>query len=230
MRIDRVTITGADEMTDPAELHAMETHYPFVEWGILFSKSKEATPRYPSQKKITEISSFGLKNLSAHFCGWYSSQVMEANNFKLLEDLQAFNRVQINYNFSKSKDWQVKWIIDWAKEHPEKSIIFQSNGSNLRATSLISSCIISPNIHFLYDSSGGRGLSTAEILPPYRTYTGYSGGLNPDNIRAFMQKVYTNGHPATVWVDMESGVRSENYFDTYKVDEVLSICKEYIES
>jgi hypothetical protein len=228
MQINRVTITGADDRTDLAELYAMWQLYPFVEWGILFSKSKEATPRYPSKTKILEFASLGIP-LSAHFCGWHSRSIMEEQNFRLIDELPSdFSRVQVNYNFHNSNGWQVKWVIDYAAKHPERSIIFQANGSNGAAIELIRANLRSNNIHFLYDSSGGRGTEIDTIYPPFETYTGYSGGIHPGNIEAVIAKLIRHKSKKNIWIDMESGVRTLNYFDPEKVDEVLQICNQYI--
>lgn len=163
MKVDKVTITGADDKTDLAELYALWLHYPFVEWGILFSDSREGSSRYPARTKILEIASQGMP-LSAHFCGWHSREVMEHQNFKLIDELpESFKRVQINYNFWKSSDWEVKWIIDYAYNNPQRAIIFQQNGSNAPAMELIRAQQLSNNIHFLYDSSGGRGVAIDEL-------------------------------------------------------------------
>lgn len=229
MTVDRVTITGADDKTEIEELYAMWLHYPFVEWGILFSKSSEATPRYPSRTKILEIASYKEMPLSAHFCGWHSKEVMERQNFRLIDELPpAFKRVQINYNFSKSEGWEVKWILDYASEHQERSIIFQQNGSNASVMELIRAKLRSNNVHFLYDSSGGRGVAINNIMPPFSNYTGYSGGIHPGNIEDILNKIYSHKLKDAVWMDMESGVRTENYLDPEKVNDALYSANKFI--
>ncbi len=47
MKIDKVTLTGADDSVRPAELVEISQQYPLVEWGILFSKSQQGTARFP---------------------------------------------------------------------------------------------------------------------------------------------------------------------------------------
>jgi hypothetical protein len=220
MKITKVTFTGADDRTAVQELADLSELYPFVEWGILFSKNKEGQPRYPSRSKILDFSSIGIP-LSAHFCGWHSRSVMEGQNFRLIDELpESFKRIQINYNFHREKNWQVKWVVDYAYNHPERSIIFQANQSNAAAVHLIDSVIKSDNIHFLYDSSGGRGSQIKEIHPPFRTYTGYSGGLSPANVEEVALKIQHNRLKNEVWLDMESGVRTEDKFDLSKAESV----------
>ena len=38
--LERITVTGADDLVDPAELCAIAADFPFVEWGILFSAKR----------------------------------------------------------------------------------------------------------------------------------------------------------------------------------------------
>lgn len=53
--LDRVTITGADDSVDVSELSRLTDEFPFVEWGILFSQSKQGTKRYPSWEWIESL-------------------------------------------------------------------------------------------------------------------------------------------------------------------------------
>ena len=53
--LTRVTITGADDAVDPGALVALSAEFPFVEWGILFSKSREGEARYPSAEWAARI-------------------------------------------------------------------------------------------------------------------------------------------------------------------------------
>jgi len=40
MKINKITITGADDRTKISDLVQLQKDYPFVEWGILFSKEQ----------------------------------------------------------------------------------------------------------------------------------------------------------------------------------------------
>ena len=85
------------------------------------------------------------------------------------------------------------------------------------------------NTHVLYDSSGGRGTEIKSIQAPYMDiYTGYSGGLNPDNVEEICKQIQGHSNPSKVWIDMESGVRTEDVFDLEKVIKVLEIVKKFI--
>lgn len=227
MKIDRVTLTGADDNTSRQDLHFLYLHYPFVEFGILFSKSKEETPRYPSNSKIDELLIYEIP-YAAHFCGWYSSQILEKRNFDLFKTHSAFSRFQLNYNFGKSTGWDVRPLLEYATKNTETSFILQVNKANQKTIDYVDSIDTPENIHFLYDSSGGRGAEISEIKPIYKNYTGYSGGLHISNIESVVKKIIDYPNPSKVWIDMESGVRTENYFDIEKAAGILEICKSYI--
>jgi hypothetical protein len=222
MQVDKITFTGADDNTSLLDLSNISKLCPFVELGILFSKSKEGQSRYPSQSKRDYFAAMGIP-MSAHFCGWYSKEVLEKSNYKIMEGLEGFQRIQINYNFSNSIGWDVRPLLDWAVIHPEKSIIFQVNKANQKTIDFIDGSDIPENIHFLYDSSGGRGSVIGEIKPTYKNYTGYSGGLNPDNIESVVKLISDYPNPRRVWVDMESGVRTGDHFDIDKCLKVIDI-------
>lgn len=234
MKIDRVTITGADDAVDPYALYGIYKAYPFVEWGILFSRNKQGSSRYPTADYIMKLASvypFAIMPKSAHFCGWYSRQVLEQGDVELLETwFQWFGRIQLNYNFARNQSaWRIAPVINFCIANPDKEVIIQWNAANSSQFGLTLEEIWPKNIHFLYDSSGGRGVEIANIQSPFKNrYTGYSGGIAPSNIRKISSKI--ENHPAkdAVWIDLESGVRTNDKFDLGKVHEVLDACDEYV--
>ena len=104
MTIDRVTITGADDFTDPKDLVELSEEFPFVEWGILLSASKEGMgPRFPSPKWIEELAQFKDKiNLAGHICGsWVRKLAVNIDNSVFKERpefLEYFPRIQLNFS------------------------------------------------------------------------------------------------------------------------------------
>lgn len=234
MKINRVTITGADGKNTYSELLDLQKQYPFVEWGILFSKSKAGSNRYPTLEHMEEQFT-GVLNLSAHFCGWYSKEVMENQNFDLITNLpKQFKRVQINYNFNNSEKWNLMDLMVYAMEHPERSIIFQYNENNANTLDVIikgirEGYLLPPNIHFLHDASGGRGVKIQYAQEPFENYTGYSGGIDHENIGTICEQIFDSSNEKDVWIDMESGVRTNNEFDLEKVRVVLDVVKTFIE-
>ncbi len=222
MKINKVTITGADDNTKIEDLIRLSNKYPFVEWGILFSNGREGSQRYPSSQWIHEVTKFNL-SLSAHFCGWYPRQVLENANYDLIKNLNGFNRVQLNYNFKNSKGWDLGRLL--STELPI-NVILQYNKSN---ADIIENADIPNNFHILYDASGGRGTEIQSIEPTVKgLYTGYAGGLNPDNTDRICQMISNHGDSSEVWIDLESGARTNDEFDLVKVEKILEIASKYI--
>ena len=225
MKINKVTVTGADNKVNYIDLLKLQEQYPFVEWGILFSKSKEGQQRYPTQEHIKKQFT-GTLELSAHFCGWWSKEVLENQNFSLITGLpEQFKRVQLNYNFKNSKGWNLIDLLRFTEEHKERNIILQYNSSNKETLDIFQKYGLPDNIHFLYDGSGGRGTQIKTIDEPIgKSYTGYSGGLDVENIDSICETIDQVKNDSQVWIDMESGVRTNNDFDLEKVKIILDKC------
>jgi hypothetical protein len=78
----------------------------------------------------------------------------------------------------------------------------------------------------LIDPSGGRGISPvwrdvrreidAKVATDVRL--GYAGGIRPDNVEYALETI--DAAPSA-WIDMESGVRTDDRFDLSKVRDVL---------
>lgn len=221
MKIDRVTFTGADNNTNIDKLISISKDNPFIEWGILFSLSKEGTNRYPSPYWVKEIIKSNL-NLSAHLCGEFSRQIIERKNYHFLSFLKKFNRVQINYNFNNKKKHYINNLINYAVKN-NKIIILQYNNSN---SNILDKYQFPENFNFLYDLSGGRGVEITNINNPLYNYTGYAGGLNNYNIEKIVKLIENKNNNKNVWIDFESGVRSNNEFSIRKVNNILKKLKD----
>lgn len=231
MNINRVTITGADDKVDPRFLLRLTDEYPFVEWGILFSKPKEGQQRYPSDHWVQHLLEYGLP-LSAHFCGWYAREVLEKANTGIITKLsKQFNRIQLNYNFKRSSKHNLIPILRYAEKHPDRSIILQYNKSNAETLNKFMVNGLPENIHFLYDSSGGRGTEIQSISDPIgKQYTGYSGGIHSKNISRICAWIYKHNSKCDAWIDLESGARTNNEFDLKKVQHILQDVKGYMDA
>lgn len=233
MKINKVTITGADNKIKGSDLLNLQEQYPFVEWGILYSKIKEGSPRYPTKEYIEKEFAVGKLNLSAHFCGWWSKEVLEAGTFSLITGLpEQFKRIQLNYNFRNSKGWNLVSLVNFTNACKSREIILQYNNNNAITLNKIKTGGggLPDNIHFLYDSSGGRGTKIQDIQNPIgKHYTGYSGGLDIDTIDSVCKSITsTTTNDINVWIDMESGVRTNNEFDLDKTKAILKKCALYV--
>jgi hypothetical protein len=225
MFIDKVTITGADDRSDPQLLSRLSNKYPFVEWGILFSKTKTGSC-YPSKDTRNTFERLGVP-LSAHFCGQYAADIMEHQRFSLIKDLHpAYKRVQINYTFTNELG-NLPALVDFARSeyamHNPLGIILQFNKANMDVIDIMRKTGVPPNIHILHDESRGTGTEITYIPRPFWSiYTGYAGGICPITIKPVCRMINGMQMPDNVWIDMESGVRHNGRLDFNKVDEVLS--------
>ena len=216
MRINKITFTGADNNTNPNRLKEIQNKYPHVEWGILVSSNNNRN-RYPCEEYILGLKDMGL-NLSLHLCGKYSRSIMQDDDITLKYDW--FDRYQINFNF-KNNAHDLNNFYKLANKYPDKKFILQSNQSNDYYIDEILKNDIS-NVNVLYDASGGRGTEIKNISYPYKNvYTGYSGGINLDNIWTVCEAITSCDDDSEVWIDMESGVRTNDEFDLDKVKRIL---------
>lgn len=217
MQINKVTFTGADDNTNYQDLLDIQKEYPFVEWGILFSGNRKGTPKYPTQDWIDNLP--GELNLAAHFCGKYARQIIESSDFDEVEQVfDKFNRVQLNYTFNKLTNLTK---LSNELKHYAIDFIFQYNNSNSETLQELMNTHFDDNINFLYDSSGGNGVEIKEIKTPFKYYTGYSGGIGPENVESIVKTIQNFPDDSQVYIDMEGKVRTGDLFDLDKVKQVL---------
>jgi len=227
--INAVTITGADDSVTPQQLLDLQNKYPFVEWAILFSTKRTGTPRYPSVDWIDDFFDVRFLGTSAHLCGDYAKAILLGDDSFLKLTEGKFSRVQINHNFANSPNGvdNLQMIIE---RYPMIDFIIQKNQANGLVCRDLEKELYH-NLNFLYDSSGGRGKKIDFLGMPFdHNYTGYSGGLSPDNIEEEVLRINKFVGDTNVWVDMESHVRSNdgNLFDLDKVEKVLNIVDKYL--
>lgn len=193
-----ITFTGADDHTDVREMIALSKDYP-IEWGILFSPSRQGTdPRYPGGEAQSRFAWSGLR-LAAHLCGDYSRAIIEDRLDDIVKqipvDLGIFKRIQVNHRAPDSirintfrKGWGPRCIAQTrAAEFPNDT-----------------------SIDWLFDASGGRGVAPAKWPTYPGRHVGYAGGIGPDNVLAVIDQIAARG---PYWIDMESGVRTDDRFD-----------------
>ena len=81
----------------------------------------------------------------------------------------------------------------------------------------------------MFDTSCGRGLEISNIETPYENvYTGYAGGISVDNIENVCENITSHKDNSFVWIDMESGVRTNDEFDIDKVNKVIEKVIKYM--
>jgi hypothetical protein len=230
MQIDRVTITGADDSVAPHDLIDLSRRYPFVEWGILFSpKAQGVSPRYPTWDWVNDLRSeydeTGLGegiDFCAHICGGYARDIFAGSDEtlkKILGENGMFYRAQLNGYTSNLHSEYMQVVV----KHPNVDFILQC-GTEEALTAALVAYRTSLNINAIYDPSGGKGERPAGWPePPDGLYTGYAGGIGPDNVKDVLRAVSRLKNTVPGWIDMETRVRSndDKQFDLAKVETVL---------
>lgn len=239
--ITRVTITGADDSIQPAELLTLQREFPFVEWGILLSRSSMGSSRFPSALWLMTLARYqeSLKyadeplTLSAHLCGRWVKEIL-IGKFDFVDALtpelwSIFDRVQINTH-AEPHEFSSFAFGRLSEYFPAKEFIFQYDDVN---TQLVDYADLSGLKHSaLFDLSHGVGKLPSQwpdLLP--NTKCGYAGGLSPHNLKAQIERIEVKAGSAEIWIDMETHVRSngDQLFDLTKVRTCLEIASEYVQ-
>ena len=247
MILRNVTITGADDNVDRKDLYKLSKKYPFVEWGILWYQKKMGQQRYPQKEWIKSLLRYKPKNvqISLHICGVdavnfaYNRKGQNFDESEIWEYIFKSERIQLNlpassYDadgvialLSRQKNYDFRYAVNrYHALNPGRYVVIQANEGN----KILNACLErEPAIEFLFDESRGNGKTMKEYpLPIPQKYNGYAGGISPDNVLAVLHdlsKVVLDQDE--IWIDMESGVRTNNEFDLEKVKSVLSDVKLY---
>lgn len=239
MRLKLITITGADNSVKPSELLELSKEFPFVEWGLLLSKKQMGSKRFPSRDWFETLAgapeSDGIQ-LAGHLCGSWLRNLMEFGDDSFKHEIPIWSklkRIQLNFHGEPTtlkNSLQTLRNLCW-QEH--KHFILQMDGvNNDLYPSLNYAGVL---VNGLYDMSHGLGVLPTEwpkeipsINP--KDYRGYAGGLNHLNLSDELHKISKTVGDITVWVDMETGVRSNNdtQFDLDKVRKCLEIAKFWV--
>lgn len=227
--ITKVTITGADDSIGVSELEDIWREYPFVEWGILMSKSQQGRYRYPSMNWLAGL--YDLKKMmspqlpiSCHLCGTYVRNFVGTGEALLSPNIwKIFDRIQLNFH-TIPHDFSLRLATSIRKDGRE--FIFQYDGINDETINTLN--LAGGKVSALFDKSGGAGIlpnEWPELLP--RVKCGYAGGLSPGNLKEQIALIEAKAGDTEIWIDAETHVRSRNdsVFDLDKVRIFLSTAK-----
>lgn len=230
-----VTITGADDSIQPEELFELSQEYPFVEWGLLYSKQLEgkATPRFPSFLWLTKYGILcekrtGLSvNTSLHMCGRAVKETFKGFGpaKELVKSYPFFGRIQLNTHGEYHP-----FTMDYVQHLPSDiEYIFQYDNVNFHQ--LNHALDEGLNCSALFDLSHGECVlpdKWPELLPNVKC--GFAGGLGPDNLEEQIGLIEERAGTQDIWIDMETHVRTKEKFDLVKVRHCLEIAQKHIES
>lgn len=209
MKPEFITFTGVDDKTDIKELRLLARQYP-IEWGVLFSPKRQGCdPRYPVGRVLEDLLWARELRLAAHLCGEYSKMVMDGESIlsRTPADLFFFKRIQVNH-----AEPSIDFVAGLGRL-VDRRCIAQSRSPEFPADTIVD---------WLFDLSGGRG-AAPEAWPAHPggdRLVGYAGGISPDNVVEVLGAINSTG---PYWIDMESGVRTDDRFDLAKCRRVCEL-------
>jgi phosphoribosylanthranilate isomerase len=226
--INLCTFTGIDVKTDLGRVADLAAQYPFLEFGVLLSRTyDDKDARYPAFQEIARIveALSGKSRLALHVCGRAVKEFVRNPSVgdqyagRDIEDLvdAGIGRIQLNFNFERTGLALTE--LNEAVQRTAAKVITQ----HFDANSAVSAGISDKNHHVLYDASGGRGvLATGYAKPFAGKYTGYAGGIGPDNAVSAVAAIQAVIGENDVWIDMESLIRTDGYLDLDKCERVAA--------
>lgn len=232
MRLKHITFTGIDARTDLQELQAIQQQYPIAEFGVLTSYHwYENGNRYLNPQFLHAFFGRDL-NLALHICGRMTHDAIDGFWGHINEhtegclDMGLFQRVQLNV--ANHHDNPERLVCT---PNPKTEVIIQQRPGD---ASLFEHSLWVPGegrlrlVSMLIDGSGGQGIDSPISIYPSVYKIGYAGGINPDNVAEKLTYLFENVHDGEFWIDMESGVRTDDWLDLDKVWKVLEICEPII--
>lgn len=225
MSLTRVTITGADDRVDVADLAALTGRFPFVEWGILVSKKRAGEPRFPSYPWIDAFAEARLRS-AMHVCGERSRELLLGDDFIVDKAAElGFSRIQVN-------GWEPSVsFVEMASGHDDVEFILQARDLPSFASAAVYALAVQRlggKASVLVDPSGGTGRRIEGFPSTFEgVYVGYAGGIDPDNVAEVITEA-DETVDAPFWIDMESGARTDDVFDVAKVERVLEVAAPFV--
>jgi hypothetical protein len=229
--IERVSLTGADDRTELSRLIDLTARFPRVEWALLYVPHNEGAPRNPTRAWRDSFFSHLADYSAVHLCGALAfEQLLQGT---LPDDILAAPRLQLNINARKT-DFSDEKVLEVFRRAlalgPEIILQYHPNSAALiEQFAQATPGKDRERLHILMDTSRGTGVAPQSWSRPQRLdkfFVGYAGGIGPENIHSVLRDVSALGRPC--WVDMESGIRTENQFDADKAEAVLRATAEFV--
>jgi hypothetical protein len=234
MKITTITVTGADDSVCMEDIAKISEIYPLVEFGILLSRKRQGSCRFPSREWLKSLKSLPENvRFSGHICGEWVREifsgkwpVMEFEELLGIDFFSRFKRWQLNTH-GVEHDWN-SHFLKFLSQIPG-TVIFQYDGQNRYVLNAAKALGIS-NIAALFDLSHGSG-SLPDAWPKKLDGIpcGYAGGLSPENVSRECHLISLVTADSEIWIDAETKLRSDDdrYFEMGKVQDFVNNARPY---
>lgn len=220
-----LTITGADDRFDTLSLAFLmrDLGVQDVEWAFLISAKQAGCARYPTWEWLRSVVASAnhhsiFPRIALHLCGRIARGFADGLVLpSILEEL-APSRIQIN-GWEPAHETDSLWLQ--AKKYGVPMILQCRSEQTLQQV-----CEdverVGSGTSVLFDVSGGSGRSPERwperppIAPGVRV--GYAGGITPATVRNVLSQL---GPREGMWIDCESGVRTNDELDVAKVRQLV---------
>lgn len=210
-----ITMTGADERTPIPGLLDLLIH-PNVEIGLLYTVSPEGRNRYPGRDWLQLASKLLEGRFAVHVCGKRARDQLVTGELDWL--VSYATRIQVNGKV-RSGDLGVGFLELVCKRYPTHTIITQHCAGN---EPLLAAA--ADNHALLVDGSGGEGISPSNwARPEVAKQVGFAGGIGADNLVPTLEALDGLGNPTPWWVDFETKLRTQDWFDLEKANRALAL-------
>jgi len=227
-KLKHITFTGIDAKVDLDVLENLQKRYPIAEFGVLASESwHDLGNRFFNPSYIDSLD-YRNFNLSVHLCGNLAREAVRGNIDPFRKWAHGFGylfkRCQLNISNYKTNPESFKYSGEIVTYFDE--VILQQN--SVDNCSLYLASENTEHITVLFDSSGGKGIDTPIKILESPRKIGYAGGINSENVGDKLSSIFKNENVNEFWIDMESGIRTNDWFDIEKVVKVLENCESII--
>jgi len=229
MKLKYCTIAGTHNDVEPKELAVVSKEFPFVEWAFQYRPPSVVKDRLVAAKRLDRyVETLNGYPKALHLCNLGVREFVLGSK-ELINRAALFGRVQLNFATCETDDKRV--INSFAAQvfnNPGLNIIAQFNGDTAYWMKPFKKRMPS-NLALLFDDSCGRGLvPTKWPTPQGACCCGYAGGLKPDNIQRHLPKIAEKVGNAETWIDIVTGVRTNNALDLGKVRRVLQQAQPFV--
>jgi hypothetical protein len=190
-------------------MERLARHYP-IEWGVLIDEQPRTSTLFPPLEVVHSMLAGSTMRWAAHVCGALATRIASGEEKSPNELLRKFRRLQINHGFGGSTAEQARHCSEYAHLMGSRAVL-QCQGEFPQDS----------QVDWLYDVSFGRGSRPTSwpSLPHSEALCGFSGGINADNVRDVLRAIAA-APGSTYWIDMESGVRTDDLLDLGKCEAV----------